>query len=113
MRTGDLRHKIIIQEKATTSDSMGGFTETFSDLYPTRAAIWPIRSAERLDAMKLELQVDHRILIRHPKSINITADMRVKWHDHVTGADKYFNIYSITNPDKRNLTLELLCSEEV
>jgi SPP1 family predicted phage head-tail adaptor len=113
MRSGDLRHAITIQEKTSTDDGMGGFTHTWSDLYPCRAAIWPIRATERLDAMKLELSVDHRIRIRHPKSISITADMRIKWHDHVTGADKYFNIVSILNPDKRNVMLEFLATEEV
>ncbi len=112
MRSGDLKHKIIIQEKTATKDGMGGFTHTWSDLLPTRAAIWPIKASERIDAMKLELQVDHRIRIRHPRTISITADMRVKWHDHVTGTDKYFNIFSIINPDKANVMLELLCSEE-
>ena len=112
IRSGDLRHRIIIQEKALTSDGLGGYTETWSDLLPTRASIWPLKASETIDAMKLELKVDHRIRIRHPKTINITADMRVKWLDHVTNTNKYFNIFSIINPDKRNATLELLCSEE-
>ena len=112
MRSGDLRHKIIIQQRTSTGDGMGGFTETWGDLYPCRAAIWPMKATERLDADKLELRVDHRIRIRHPKMLNITADMRIKWHDHVTDADKYFNIISIINPDKRNMMLEMLCTEE-
>lgn len=112
MRSGDLRHVITIQEKAEVDDGMGGFILTWSDLYPCRAAIWPLKATERLDADKLELRVDHRIRIRHPKTINITADMRIKWHDHVAGIDKYFNIVSIINPDKRNVMLEMICLEE-
>lgn len=113
IRSGDLRHKVTIQEKTQTADGMGGFTETWSDLYPTRAAIWPMKAAEVLDASKLEHQVNHRIRIRHPRSFEITADMRVNWYDHVAKSDKYFNIISIINPDKRNVMLELLCVEEV
>ena len=113
MRSGDLKHKIIIQDKTSTSDGMGGFSYTWKDLYPTRAAIWPIKAKERLDAMKLELQVDHRIRIRHPRTFEITADMRVKWFDHIAKVNKYFNVFSIINVDKRNVLLELLCSEEV
>lgn len=113
MRSGDLRHKIIIQEKTGVSDGLGGEIYTWSDLYPTRASIWPMKASETLDAMKLELKVDHRIRIRHPRTINITADMRVKWLDHVTNENKYFNIFSIINMDKRNVMLELLCWEEV
>lgn len=112
IRSGDLKHKIIIQEKTKTDDGMLGFTETWSDLFPTRAAIWPLSAREQLDALKLELNVNHRIRIRHPR-ISITADMRIKWHDHITGTDKYFNIVSIINPDERNMMLEFLAIEEV
>ncbi len=113
IRSGDLRHKITIQERTQTADNIGGFSEIWSDLYPTRAAIWPMKATEVLDALKLELQVDHRIRIRHPRTFEIKADMRVKWFDHIAKVDKYFNIISILNPDKRNVLLELLCSEEV
>ncbi len=113
IRSGDLKHKIIIQERTRTADGMGGFSEVWSDLYPTRAAIWPMKATEVLDALKLELQVDHRIRIRHPRTFEIKADMRVKWFDHIAKVDKYFNIISILNIDKRNVMLELICSEEV
>ena len=112
IRSGDLKHNIVVQEKTATSDGMGGETLTWSDLYPCRAAIWPLKANEQLDAMKLELKVDHRIRIRHPR-FSITADMRVKWHDHVTQADKYFNICAILNPNKSNMMLEMLCEEQV
>jgi len=113
MRSGNLRHKIWIQQKSLTSDGMGSYTETWSDLLPWRAGIWPLKSRERLDAMKNELQVDHKIMMRHPRLIDITADMRIKWLDHITNENKYFNIVSIINIDKRNKSLELLALEEV
>lgn len=113
IRSGDLRHKITIQEKTQTADGMGGFSETWADLYPTRAGIWPMKASEVLDSLKLEHRVDHRIRIRHPRTFEITSDMRIKWHDQVAKSDKYFNIISIINPDKRNVLLELLCVEEV
>ena len=113
MRSGALKHKIIVQEQSSVSDGMGGETLTWSDLLPTRAAIWPLSAREQMDALKLELSVNHRIRIRHPRTISITADMRIKWHDHVTGTDKYFNIVSIINPDKKNIAMEFLATEEV
>lgn len=112
MRAGDLKHSIVIQDPTEVEDGMGGSTIKWVDLYPTRAAIWPLKATEQIDAMKLELTVNHRIRIRHPRSINITAKMRVKWHDHVTDADKYFNIVSLINPNKRNIMLEMLCLEK-
>ena len=113
IRSGDLKHKIIIQEKTGTADGMGGETLVWSDLYPTRAAIWPMKATEVVDAMKLEHRVANKIRIRHPRTFEIKADMRVKWFDHIAKVDKYFNIISIINVDKRNVLLELICSEEV
>ena len=113
MRSGDLRHLLVFQVSTETSDSGGGFLTTWSDCYECRGAIWPISSKERLDAMKLELQIDNRIRIRHPRSIDLTAKHRIKWHDHITDTDKYFNIVSVRNMDKRNMTLEFLALEEI
>ena len=113
MRSGDLRHILVFQESTETSDGGGGFTTTWSDFYECRGAIWPLGSRERLDAMKLELQVDNRIRIRHPRSIDLTAKHRIKWHDPITDTDKYFNIVSVRNAEKRNMMLEFLALEEV
>ena len=113
MRSGDLRHLLVFQASVETSDGGGGFLTTWSDVYECRGAIWPISSKERLDAMKLELQIDNRIRIRHPRSIDLTAKHRIKWHDHITDTDKYFNIVSVRNMDKRNMTLEFLALEEI
>ena len=113
MRSGDLKHFITFQEPTQTSDGGGGFTIVWSDAYETRAAIWPLSSKEQLDSMKLELEVNHRIRIRHPRNIDLTAKHRIKWLDHVTNEYKYFNIVSVRNVDKRNLMLEFLALEEV
>ncbi|MCP4568383.1 MAG: phage head closure protein [FCB group bacterium] len=112
MRSGDLKHGIVIERATKTSDGIGGYTDTWSDYYSCRAAIWPMRASEILDAMKLELNVNHRIRIRHPRR-NITADMRIKWFDQIAEENKYFNIVSIINADKKNVMLEFLAIEDV
>lgn len=112
MRSGILKHIVAIQQKVSTSDGMGGYTNVWADLYETRAAIWPMKSSEILDAMKLELNTDHKIRIRHQKNIATVAGMRVRWLDLVTGLNKYFNIVSIINVDKRNVMLDLICVED-
>lgn len=113
MRSGDLRHSIVIQSKVETSDGLGGFTYTWSDLYPCRAAIWPLSSKEQLDAMKLELKDINKIRLRHPKMLNITAGMRIVHNQCFCGLDETFNIVSILNKDKRNNTLDLLATEDI
>ena len=95
MRSGDLRHFLVFQTPVETSDGAGGTDVAYSDVYECRGAIWPLSSKEQLDSMKLELQVNHRIRIRHPRSIDLTAKHRIKWHDHITDTDKHFNIVSV------------------
>ena len=112
MRTGDLKHSIIFQESTESEDGMGGFSNTWSDLYPCRAAIWPIKSSEQLDAMKLELGNVNRVRIRHPRMLDITADMRIVHVRCFCGAEETFNIVSILNPNKANRTLDMLVTEE-
>ena len=114
MRSGTLKHNISVQEATLTSDGMGGETSAWADIYSCRASIWSLSANERLDTMKLEVAVDHRIRIRHPREIvEITEKHRVKWHDPMTGTNKYFYIISVINPDKSNKMLELIAREEV
>ena len=110
MRAGTLRHTIAIQEKTQTDDGMSGFTESWSDVSgmgSIPAAVWPLKSIEHLDAMKLEHQVTHRIRIRYRSGID--TSMRIYWSDK----SKTFNIISIINPDERNIMLEFLALEEI
>ena len=109
MRAGNLRHTIAIQEETQTSDGMGGYTTSWSDVSgmgSVPAAVWPLKATERLDAMKLEHQLTHRIRIRYRSGID--ASMRIYWSDK----SKTFNIISIINPDERNIMLEFLATEE-
>jgi len=112
MRAGSLRNSIDIQEATDTSDGMGGVTKVWAaitDGAGVRASIWPLRATERLEAMKLELTVTHRIRIRY--RTGITAAMRIKFNDPA-GA-RYFNIRSIINNDERGIMLEFLAEEEI
>ena len=104
MKSGELRHEIEIQEKTLTSDGMGGSTETWTKKLTTRAAIWPIKGKEALEAMKLDTKITHRVRMRYRSGI--TSLMRISYDSRL------FEIKSIINPDERNISLELLCEEE-
>jgi SPP1 family predicted phage head-tail adaptor len=103
MRSGLLRHKIIFQTATDTSDGMGGFTQSWSDTYTCFAAIWPLRSNERLEAMKMESKITHKIRMRYQPGI--TSSMRIKF------GSRYFQISAPINPDERNRELEILAEE--
>ena len=107
MRAGELRHIISIQEESPTPDGMGGENLTWaavSGMDSVPAAIWPLRSNERLDMMKLENEVTHKIRIRYRSGI--TTKNRVLF------GPRTFNIVSLINPDERNIMLEILAVEE-
>ena len=108
MRSGSLRHTIAIQVETETSDGMGGFLLTWNDvsgLSSVSAAIWPLTAKESLDAMKLELQVTHKIRIRYRSGI--TAKNRIKF------GTRYFNIISLINFEERGKQLDMLALEDI
>jgi len=112
VRAGNLRHSIDIEETTKTTDNMGGFTTTWAaitDGSAVRASIWSLSASEQMNAMKLELEITHRIRIRY--RTGVTADMRIKFNDP-NGA-RYFNIRSIIDPDQRHIMLEFLAEEDI
>ena len=109
MRSGQLKHTIAIQEQADTADGMGSFTTAWAavtGMSKVRAAIWPMRGQERIDAMKLEYVEPRKIRIRYRSGI--TTKMRIYW----SAKTKTFNIKSITNMDEKNVMLEMIVTEE-
>jgi len=106
MRAGQLRHSITVQLSVATADGMGGETNTWTDLFDTRAAIWPLSSKEQLDAMKLESVITNKIRIRY--RAGITSKNRIKFGDRI------FNIIGAPiNTDERNIMLDMLVTEDV
>lgn len=114
MQAGRLRHRITIQTRHEATDGMGGATVTWPEKYwvTVWASVWPIRGLEGVDAKSLEGKVTHQIRMRY-HTLNdgndITPANRLYWKNR----DKYFNIRSITNPDQRNISLEIMAEEEV
>jgi len=108
LRAGGLRHRISLQVQTETEDGMGGSSldwAAVTGLSSVPAAIWPVSSKERIDSMKLELQITHKIRMRYISGI--TAKHRIVF------GSRTFNITSIINPDERNIMLDMLCTEDI
>lgn len=105
MRAGGLRHKIKFQQLTVANDTWGHSNETWADQVTCFAAIWPLRGIERMEGMKLDNEVTHKIRIRYEKDIH--PKMRIEF------GERYFNILSIINVDERNIYQEIMASEEV
>ena len=104
MRAGSLRHRITIQEQTETVDAIGGYSASWSDYHECWAAVWPIKSVETSDAMKLENQITHQIRIRYVSGITTK-------HRIIFGS-RTFQIVSARNWEERNIYIDLMTTEE-
>ena len=65
-----------------------------------RAAMWPLRSKEVVENMRVELPTSHKIRIRYMNGLS--TSMRLIFNGYV------YNIVGEINPDERNIYLDLL-----
>ena len=106
MRAGQLRHVIYIQESTGVGDGSGGKNLTWKDKFKTRAAIWPLRSKEQLDAGKLESEMTNQIRIRYRSGI--TSKNRIRF------GLRFFNIKGAPiNWEERNIYLDMIVTEDI
>ena len=103
MRAGQLRHVIWIQTPTSTASAFGT-SISWSNLFSTRAAIWPLSSKERLRADKLESLATSKIRIRYRSGIS--SKNRIKFGDRV-----FQIIGNPINMEERDIMLDMLVSE--
>lgn len=104
MRIGDLNKRINIEAPSKVSDSMGGFTETWTAIASSvPAAIWPTSANDIAQLNTTNLEVTHRIRIRY-RSV-IRGAWRISW------GGRYFAITSIVDPNMDHKFIDLLCRE--
>ena len=111
MRAGSLRHKITFQQLTVANDTWGHSNETWTDQVTTSAAIWSLRGVERIESMKLDNEISHKIRIRYKSGLH--PKMRIKFFDHRASSTRYFNILSILDVDERNIYQDIMASEEI
>ena len=105
MRAGSLRHKIKFQQLTVAKDTWGHSAETWTDQVTTYAAIWTLRGVERMEALKLDNEITHKIRVRYKRDLN--PKMRIKF------GERYFNILSMVDPDERHIYYEMMANEEI
>ena len=105
MRAGSLRHKITFQQLTVANDTWGHSAETWTDQVTTYAAIWTLRGVERIESMKLDNEITHKIRVRYKRGLH--PKMRIKF------GERYFNILSMIDPDERHIYYEIMASEEI
>lgn len=112
MIADDLRHVVSVEVNTPVADGLGGFTDswgTVSGLGTLRVAIWPIGARERVENQQIEHEITHRVRTWYRSAIE--PKHRIKYHDYRKGADRYFEIKSIINPNEDGRLLDLICEE--
>jgi SPP1 family predicted phage head-tail adaptor len=110
MRAGSLRHKITFQQLTVANDTWGHSNETWTDQVTTYAKIMPVRGVERIEGMKLDNELTHKIEIRYKRGLH--PKWRIKFLNPKKST-RYFNILYIINPGERNIKLEIMVTEEI
>lgn len=100
-----LRHRIIIQEKSTTPDSLGQPATSWTDVATVWAAVEPLRGREFWAADQINSEVTTRIRIRWRSGI--TAAMRVSFDS------RFYNIKTIIVPNEVHEEMQLMCGEGI
>lgn len=105
MRSGDLRHRITLQQKQLTKDQEGIATENWVDVATVWAAVEPLKGREYFQAAAVNAENTVRFRIRYRQGI--TSAMRVVYNGRV------FNINSVIDVDERHREIQLMCQEVV
>jgi SPP1 family predicted phage head-tail adaptor len=105
VRTGDLRHQVILQSKTEGRDAVGGVVEAWSDVATVWASVEPLDGKEFFAAERVNADATTRIRMRY--RAGVTPVMRA-----VYGA-RIFDIQNVINVDERNRELRLMVREVV
>lgn len=108
MRAGHLRDRVTFQRETRTADGAGGATIVWQNLVTVWGGFRPQRGREQLEAGRLESAVAGVLTVRSsPGTRDVTAADRVQIDDVP------YQIRTITNPDRRGKTLELVVERGV
>lgn len=100
-----LNKRVDIEKPVHTSDSGGGFSESWQIFASVWAEVKPLRGRENFADFKLHGTVNYRITIRYLSGIE--PRMRVNYNGRI------FNIRAVMNVDEADTVLELLAEEGV
>jgi SPP1 family predicted phage head-tail adaptor len=105
METGELRHKICIEEKVILRDSYGAEVVTWSPLFYSWVKIEPLTGREYFASKQTQATTSHKITMRYQAGIH--PYHRISW------AERVFSIDAILNEDERNISLIIFATEAI
>ena len=107
MRSGRLKHRLVLQKKVTARDAdTNEKTTTWTTVATVWGAIEPIRGAERVNAQALDVAYDVRLVFRYGSEISA---LDATWR--ATNGGKAYAFHSVINMNEANHTIEVMASE--
>lgn len=103
----EMRHYVVIQYKASTTDEEGGFTETWADGDTISAAIYPIKAIQQFQYKSINVDATHFIKIRG--AIIVAEENRIKYQ--IGALIRYFEILTIEDIQERGVVKFITCKE--
>jgi len=103
MEIGKLNKRLILQNKTTVPDGMGGFSDSYYDEATVWGAIWPSSGKEVKQSDRTTMVIMTQIRIRYRSYLK-------PW-ERVKYGHTYYNIIKILNPKMRNEWLDLMCKD--
>jgi len=105
LSAGKLRTPIVFERETRTPDGGGGFGHMWSSVATVRAYVKPLTGNERLNSMRLEANVSHRIFIRYRSDL-LTSD-------RINLDGRLMQVRAILNLEERGRWLEIHAQEGV
>ena len=108
LRAGTLRHRLVIQRRTATQDSVGGQSTAWTTIATVWAEISPLSGREQLAAQAVQAEITHQITVRwQPLFANPKVVASYRGLDN----GRIFNISSSINQDERNRIVVLQATE--
>lgn len=107
MQLGKLNKRVAIQAVTQTTDSAGGYTDSWATSATVWASIDPVSGRERFIYGQVTEPVTHRILMRYNSAVTVTGKKRLLY------GSRTFNIVQVRNLEEADVWLEILAIENV
>jgi len=118
IQAGKLRHRITIQENQypldaegkAQRDEYGAPIDNWVDIWTCYASMEPLSGKEYFASQQIQAEGMTRFRIRYP-GIQIHPAMRIKYHDPVLVADRYFDIGAVIDQNEMHVEVWLMSTE--
>ena len=108
MRAGRLRHRVELQRLTETQNDFGEPDRQWQTFATVSASFEPLRGRERMDALQVQAEVDHRIEIRWSPDVQGLSE-----RDRVLFKGNAYDIKAVMNIEERDRRIEIMARKHL